>query len=118
YEQPQKNKGEEDKNIWNEKLKQITFIFDENKILKKPNHIYFPTVEFSNEFSEDISIIHESVISKINANIRIKSWLEYLGVKEPTDVSFIEKTIIEQGETFVTKDNAISIGRYLFNAHK
>lgn len=118
HEQTQKNKGEEDKNIWNEKLKQITFIFDENKILKKPNHIYFPTVEFSNEFSEEISIIHESVISKINENIRIKSWLEYLGVKEPTDVSFIEKTIIEQGETFVTTDNAISIGRYLFNAHK
>ncbi|MBK8656782.1 MAG: DUF3883 domain-containing protein [Haliscomenobacter sp.] len=86
--------------------------------MKKPSHIYFPAVEFSNEFSDDISIIHKSIVSDINANARIKSWLEYLGVKEPSDLSFIEKTIIEQGDTFVTEENAIEIGRYLFNAHK
>ncbi|MBX2890644.1 MAG: hypothetical protein KF734_06930 [Saprospiraceae bacterium] len=39
-------------------------------------------------------------------------------MKEPSDLSFIEKTIIEQGDTFVTKENAIEIGRFLFNAHK
>ncbi|MCX2478369.1 hypothetical protein OQY15_04660 [Pedobacter sp. MC2016-15] len=118
HEQTKKNNGEEDKNIWNEKMKQLTFIFDETKTLRKPNHIYFPAVEFSNEFSDEISIIHESVVSEIYSDNSIKSWLEYLGVKEPTDVSFIEKTIIDQGQTFVTRDNAINIGRYLFNAHK
>jgi hypothetical protein len=118
HEQAQRSKGDDNRNVWNEILRQTPFIFDESEKLKKPRHIYFPAVEFSNEFSDDISIIHESIVSKINANSRIKTWLEYLGVKEPSDLSFIEKTIIEQGETFVTNENAIKIGRYLFNAHK
>jgi hypothetical protein len=118
HEQAQRSKGGENRNVWNEILRQTPFIFDENEQLKKPSHIYFPAVEFSNEFSDDISVIHESIVSKINANSRIKTWLEYLGVKEPSDLSFIEKTIIEQGDTFVTEDNAIEVGRYLFSAHK
>jgi hypothetical protein len=118
HEQAQRSKGDDNRNVWNEILRQTPFIFDENEQLKKPSHIYFPAVEFSNEFSDDISIIHESNVSKINANSHIKTWLEYLGVEEPSDLSFIVKTIIEQGEAFVTKENAIEIGRYLFNAHK
>ncbi|MGF1532743.1 MAG: sacsin N-terminal ATP-binding-like domain-containing protein [Bernardetiaceae bacterium] len=119
HEQAQRSKGDDSRrNAWNEILRQTPFIFDENQQLKKPSHIYFPAVEFSNEFSDKISIINKNIVSKINANSRIKNWLEYLGVKEPSDLSFIEKTIIEQGETFVTKGNAIEIGRYLFNAHK
>ncbi len=117
YEQAQRSKGEDNRNVWNEILRQTSFIFDENEQLKKPKHIYFPTVEFSNEFTDDISIIHDSIVSKINANSHIKSWLEYLGVKEPSDLSFIEKTIIGQGDTFVTNENAIKTGRYLFNAY-
>lgn len=118
YEQAQRSMEDGNRNVWNEILRQTPFIFDENEQLKKPKHLYFPTVEFSNEFTDDISIIHESIDSKINANSRIKSWLEYLGVKEPSDLSFIEKTIIGQGDIFVTNENAIKIGRYLFNAHK
>jgi hypothetical protein len=118
HEQAQRSMGDDSRNIWNEILRQTPFIFDESEKLKKPSHIYFPAVEFSNEFSDDLSIIHESIVSKIKANSRIKTWLEYLGVKEPSDLSFIEKTIIKQGDTFVTKENAIEIGRYLLNAHK
>jgi hypothetical protein len=118
HEQAQRSKGDDNRNVWNEILRQTPFIFDENEQLKKPSHIYFPAVEFSNEFSDEISIIHESIVYKINANSRIKTWLEYLGVEEPSDLSFIEKTIIGQGDTFVNEDNVIEIGTYLFNAHK
>lgn len=118
YKQTQRNNGEENRNIWNEKLKQTPFIFDKSPKLKKPNQIYFPAVEFSNEFTDEISIIHESIVSQINANSSIKSWLEYLGVKEPSDISFIEKTLIAEGDSFITQNNVIEIGRYLFNAHK
>ncbi len=118
YEQAQRGKGEDGRNIWNEKLKHTPFIFDESQKLKKPQFIYFPAVEFSDEFNDDISIIHENIVSQINTNQRIKNWLEYLGVKEPSDISFIEKTIIAQADTFITEDNALQIGKYLFNAHK
>ncbi len=118
YEQSEKGKDIEGKSIWNEKLRNTPFIFDESQKLRSPKHIYFPAVEFSDEFSDDIKIIHTNIVSKINEHQRIKSWLEFLGVKEPSDISFIEKTIIAQVDTYITKENALQIGRYLFNAHK
>lgn len=117
YKQSQKLNGDE-KIIWNEKLKNTPFIFDQNQKIKSPKHIYFPSVEFSEDFSSDISIIHNDVVTQINQNSSIKNWVEYLGVKETSDLSFIEKTIIGQAETYITEENALQIGRYLFNAHK
>ncbi|MBD2458616.1 DUF3883 domain-containing protein [Nostoc sp. FACHB-87] len=108
----------DEKIIWNEKLKDTSFIFDQNKNIKSPKHIYFPSVEFSENFNSDISIIHSDIVFQINQNLSIKNWLEKLGVKEPSDLSFIEKTIIAQAETYVNEENALQIGRYLFNAHK
>jgi len=110
------SKGDE-QNHWNQKLRNTSFIFDENKKLKSPKHIYFPAVEFSDEFSDEISIVHSKTMEEIESNNRIKQWLVYLGVKEPSDISFIEKTI-NGNEDFITTDNAIEVGRYLFNAHK
>jgi hypothetical protein len=117
YQQAQNGKNDESKAEWNMRLKTIPFIFDETGNLQKPEHIYFSSVEYSNDFSNDISIIHNKVLNEINKNQSIKKWLESLGVKEPTDINFIEKTIIGQSD-FVTKDNVIKVGRYLFNAHK
>lgn len=117
YKQAQKLSGDE-KIIWNEKLKNTPFIFDQNQKIKSPKYIYFPSVEFSEEFSSDISIIHNDVVTQINQNSSIKNWVEYLGVKEPSDLSFIEKTIIAQAETYITEENALQIGRYLFDTHK
>jgi hypothetical protein len=118
YEQAEKAKDTEGKSIWNEKLRNTPFIFDENQELRSPKHIYFPAVAFSDEFSDDLKIIHPNIVSKINENRDIRRWLDFLGVKEPSDISFIEKTIIAQLGIYITKENALQIGRYLFNAHK
>ncbi|MBG1267486.1 sacsin N-terminal ATP-binding-like domain-containing protein [Nostoc sp. WHI] len=117
YKQAERSKNDE-RNTWNEKLRYTPFILDETQKPKTPKHIYFPSVEFSDSFSSDISIIHNSVVEKINQNQFIRNWLEILGVSEPSDLSFIEKNIIAQVDTYITKDNALQIGRYLFNAHK
>lgn len=117
YEQSERHFKGEEKNIWDYKLQFTSFIFDENEKLKSPKHIYFPSVEFSDDFEDDISIIHSETMRQIETNHGVKVWLESLGVKEPTDVSFIEKTIIGN-ERYCTTENAISVGRYLFAAHK
>ncbi|WP_254173137.1 sacsin N-terminal ATP-binding-like domain-containing protein [Planktothrix pseudagardhii] len=117
HEQAERSK-ENDNNIWNEKLKNIPFIFDASQKLKSPKDIYFPSVQFCEKFSSDICIIHSNILEKVNQNQRIKNWLDFLGVKEPSDLSFIEKTIIAQADTYIIKENALQIGRYLFNAHK
>lgn len=118
YEQAEKSKNKDGVSVWNEKLKNMSFIFDENKKLKSPKYVYFPTLNFSEEFTNDIQIIHQTIMNEITQNSKIKNWLEFLGVKEPTDISFIEKTIIAQIDTFITKNNAIKVGKLLFNAYR
>lgn len=117
HKQSNDNHKNESENDWNYRLKNISFIFDENGILQRPELIYFPSVEFSEDFQDDLSIINKTVLDEINENLLIKNWLEDLGVREPTDVNFVEKTIISDSE-FIKEENALKIGRYLFNAYK
>ncbi|TAF66449.1 MAG: DUF3883 domain-containing protein [Cytophagales bacterium] len=118
YEQAQRNKGDDNRNVWNEILRQTPFIFDENLRLKSPFEIYSPSAKFSSEIMNDISIIHESVFEDINQNESIKNWLSDLGVKEPSDLNFIEKTLIPNLNNFINEDNTISVLRFLFQIHK
>lgn len=98
-------------------LQKTPFIFDTNNKLNTPSNIYFPTVEFTDNFSSDIVVIHPSVMQKVDDNLSIKNWLNKLGIKEPTDLSFIEKTILGN-ESYINKINAIKVGRHLFDANK
>ena len=118
YEQSEHHLSGQEKEDWNYKLKSIPFIFDQLSNLKTPSQIYFPAIEFSSDFDEDeISIIHSEVMLSIESNRGIKSWLETLGIREPTDITFIERTIIAD-KNYITTENAIKVGRYLFTAHK
>ena len=114
YKQSNSYVKEEERDFWNQSLRKTSFIIDEDGKLRSPQQIYLPAINFSDEFSDDIKIIHQRTVEKIEGNKKIKNWLEFLGVQEPSDISFIEKTIIGD-ENYVTIDNAIEVGRYLFN---
>lgn len=98
-------------------LKSIPFLFDENEVLQSPTHIYFPSVKFSESLASDINIIHSAVLNEVQKNSQIKKWLQILGVSEPTSISFIEKSLLRSRD-YVTKENAIAVGKYLFKAYK
>jgi hypothetical protein len=118
YKQSEHNLSGQEKEEWIHKLKSIPFIFDQFEYLKTPQQIYFPNAEFSDEFNgEKISIIHSEIMEQVESYYHIRDWLESLDVKEPTDIAFIEKTIIED-EDYITVENAINVGRYLFSAHR
>ena len=102
---------------WNHRLESIPFIFDENCKLCTPSEIYFASATYQNDLAENISIIHKDILEKIEENHLLKSWLEDLGVQEPTDASFIEKTIIGD-KNFITTENAIEVGRYVFKSYE
>lgn len=106
-----------EKNRWEEKLKSICFIKDEEEVLRNPSEIYLPSIQYSNEFSNEIYFINNVVLKDIVLNKEIKEWLIKLGVDEQTDIAFIEKTIIDN-PSFVNIDNAIDVGRYLYKSFK
>lgn len=119
YELTQNYTKEFVENTWNDKLRRMTFIFDENEELKSPDDIYLPATGISSEFSNELNIVHGNTMSRLNYNSNIKKWLrDNLGISEPSSLIFIEKTIIKQGDTFVTRENAINVGRYLFEIYQ
>ena len=110
--------SKEETKEWNEKLKAIPFIYAKGKKLKSPQSVCFPSVAFETEFGDEVTVIHNTVYPKIESNNKIKSWLEILGVKEPSDLAYLENEIIGNIENCITKDNYLRVTRYLFNQHK
>jgi len=102
----------------NERLKTIPFIYAKGKKLKSPQTLCFPSISFETESGESVSVIHGEVYPKIESEPKIKSWLELLGVKEPSDIAYIENELIGNIETCITATNYKQVTRYLLNQHK
>jgi hypothetical protein len=102
----------------NEKLKTIPFIYAKGKKLKSPQTLCFPSIRFETESGESVSVIHSEVYPKIEKEPKVKSWLELLGVKEPSDIAYIENELIGNIETCITHENYKQVTRYLFNQYK
>lgn len=103
---------------WNQKVKSIPFIYAKGKKLKSPQSVCFPSIDFETVFGEGVSVIHSEVYPKIENNSKIKSWLELLGVKEPSDEAYLENEIIGNIENCIDKNNYLQVTRYIFNQHK
>jgi len=107
-----------DKKELNEKLKTVPFIYEERNNLKSPQTICFPSISFETESGESVSVIHSEVYPKIELEPKVKSWLELLGVKEPSNLAYIENELIGNIDNCITVDNYKNVSRYLLNQHK
>lgn len=112
-----KAKNDESKE-WHEKLKDISFIYVTEKVLKKPKTVCFPSMSFETEFGDGVTLIHSEVYSKIEINSKIKNWLEQLGVKEPSDNAYLENEIIGNIDNSITNENFLRVTRFIFNQSK
>jgi hypothetical protein len=103
---------------WNERLKTLPFVFSDSNLIKSPHTICFPSLNFETEFGGEVTVIHSEVFSAIENNSKIKSWLERLGVKDPSDLAFLENEIIGNIENFIDLNNCQKITRYILNLHR
>ena len=81
-------------------LKDTHFLLDERGELSCPNDLFFPSQykEF-NHLAEDAVFLHSNVNEHLSKNRQELEWISRLGVKELSDLTFIEN-IICKGEFY------------------
>lgn len=72
-------------------LKDTHFLLDERGELSCPNDLFFPSQykEF-NHLAEDAVFLHSNVNEHLSKNRQELEWISRLGVKELSDLTFIE----------------------------
>jgi hypothetical protein len=102
-------------NEWNKRLTTIPFMFTSDDQLKNPASVCFPSIAYATSFGASVTVIHDTVYDQLTKNSKVKDWLELLGVKEPSDVSFLENEIIGNVQDYITPSNHLQVIRYLFD---
>lgn len=97
-------------------LTDTRFLLDTDNSLATPAELQFPS-GFENEFSDDAVVLNDELYQNLGGiDSDICKWLNKLGIEEASDLSIIKKVICRPG--YVTKENAIEIGKYLFRVFK
>lgn len=112
------SRSSENENIsWINKLKAATFLIDNKKRVNTPEFLYFPLKNVSEEITSviDFRCINLKLYERINKNAELRNWLEKLGVKEPSDIEIIRKSVIKMIESdTIDFSNALQIGKFIF----
>jgi len=107
-----------DPNDWQERLAKIPFIYSADGNLKAPNAICFPGITYQTEFGAGVTLIHDEVYQVIREKQLVMEWLEGLGVKEPSEMAYLENEIIGNISNCVTPNNHLQLIRFLFRKFK
>lgn len=106
---------------WLEHLKKTTFLLDESGGYKTPKEIYFPLSENKKEAIDFLSLnsIDNDVFIYLSATKEKLKWLHELGVKEPSALEIVRKSIVKiVEEDKITDNNSLAIMRFVFKVFK
>lgn len=110
----QVNSGKQ-KQKWFDIISRLPFLLSKGQGLLPPVAICFPSHDYKNEFGESVTVINGHVYNAIDKNPVLRNWLESLGVKEPSDIAYIENEVIGRIDDAVTDTNYIQVTRFLYN---
>ena len=103
--------------FYKDSLSNTFIIYDEDGKLRRFNELFFPSnIKDLYEEASNVSIMNADIYATINKDSSMVAWLKSLGMRDLSNMSFIEYLIGHPEH--VTTDNALSIGRFLFNVWK
>ena len=116
----QLSESEKVKEISEKTLSKLPFIWDHKNTINYPSRVCIPTPDDQNwdNPNNELSFLHRDLQEWLSREFTSRKWLERLGVKEKTDITYIEQTIIPQIDKYITHDNAIKTVRELYNLYK
>lgn len=108
--------NKEEQSEFRQMLKCSKFILDESNQLSAPQDLFLPSdFRECNEITSDVVFINDSVFDDLSATTKV--WLkECLELQELSNLSFVD--YLYNHSDYVTPDNAIEIGRFLFEIDK
>lgn len=113
--------SEEVKDVTKEYVCNIPFIWDHKDHINYPKQVCFPAAaddENWDNVENELSFVHKYILSWLLQELEIKNWLESLGVKEKTDITYIIQNILPYASSYINKDNAISEIKKLFSLYR
>ena len=112
FEQPSNQIGS-----YRDALSDTSILYDEEGRLRRPNELFFPSnFQEQNEEASNVAILNNDINDNIKSDSSMISWLKSLGMRELSNMSFIE--FLFDNPSYITSKNALSIGRFLFNVWK
>jgi len=109
-------KSEKFKEVTNEYVCNLPFIWDHKNQINYPKQVCFPTADDENwdNVENELSFVHKDILAWLLKDLETKTWLENLGVEEKTDITYITQNILPHVSTYINKENAISEIQKLF----
>ncbi|MFA9397949.1 MAG: sacsin N-terminal ATP-binding-like domain-containing protein [Clostridiaceae bacterium] len=108
------------KDVTKEYVCNLPFILDHRKHINYPKQVCFPAANDENwdNVENGLSFVHKDILAWLLRDLEIKNWLENLGVKEKTDITYITQNILPYASTYINIGNAISEIQKLFSLYK
>lgn len=108
------------KDVTKEYVCNLPFIWDHKDHINYPKQVCFPAAddESWDNIENELSFVHKDILAWLLQELETKNWLESLGVKEKTDITYIIQNILPNASSYINKDNAISEIKKLFSLYR
>jgi hypothetical protein len=112
--------SEKVKDVTEEYVCNLPFIWDHKNHINYPKQVCFPAADDENwdNIENELSFVHKDILTWLLHDLETKNWLESLGVKEKTDITYITQNILPHASNYINKDNAISEIQKLFSLYR
>jgi hypothetical protein len=102
---------------WNYIIRNNTFIFSNENSLEKIPLVCFPVTTFVTEFGSENTLIEQELYNSFSDDSDIIDWLKLFGVKEPSEIAYLEKEIIGKIDSCINEENFRDVTQFILKLH-
>ncbi|WP_199117842.1 sacsin N-terminal ATP-binding-like domain-containing protein [Pedobacter sp. ASV28] len=104
---------------WLLPLESAAFIMDESGEYKTPKEIFIPAQTAVADVAFSLSYVHADILARYASAPQVLVWLQNLGVREPTDLEVVKKSIIPMiANGGVNQQNVMAVTRFVFKVFR
>lgn len=112
FQQPENNSAS-----YVESLSNTSILLDRYGCFRRFDELFFPSnYQEQNKEAANVFILNEEIYNSFKDDSLMVAWLTSLGMRDLSNVSFVEYLLSHPD--YITIENALSIGRFLFSAWK